>query len=133
MTHNEVMKKWIWKWYAETMKLGFQCVAWVKKYCSEMGYPIRSFWGSAINGWLTGSPFDLSWRKVKYTWFNSPSEWDIIFWSEGRVRDGHVAVANKFCNLLVLRYTDQNGGWNEESIQPRFTWYRNVLGWYTRK
>ena len=131
MKHNDVMKMCIGTLARETVKLGYQCVAWVKEYCSKRGYPIRSFWGTAINGWNTWSPFDSTWTKVIYTWFNSPSEGDVIFWSEKRCTDWHVAIANKFCYPFIFRYTDQNWGWKEEPIQPRWASGKNVVGWFT--
>ncbi len=132
MNHKEFLEKWKGKNYAETSQLWFQCVWLAKKYCQERGYPIKWFWWSAYNGWVTGSPFDNTWKKVLKTSFNAPSEWDIIFWSEWRCKYGHVAVANKFCNPLTLRYVDQNGTWKGDAIQSRFSTYKHVLGWYTR-
>ncbi len=43
MNHKETVAKWKGKNFAETPELGNQCVAWVKKYCQERGYPIKSF------------------------------------------------------------------------------------------
>ena len=91
------------------------------------------FGWSAWNGWVTWKPFDKNWVRVEKTALNYPKEWDIIFWSEKRCKDAHVAIANKFCNPLLLRYSDQNGTWHEDKIQPRWSDYKNVVGWYTRK
>lgn len=128
MNHKETTKKWYWKKYRETVALGYQCVAWAKKYCAERWYPIKWFWGSAIQWWITWSPFDNTWERIESTPFNYPSEGDIVFWANPPY--GHVWVANNFCNPVVLRCSDQNGGWNEESIQPRWLSYKNVLWWY---
>lgn len=132
MNHTEVTQKWYWERVRETIKLGFQCVAWPKLYCSLRGYPIKAFGWSAIKWWDTGSPFDKTWERILPTAFNSPQEGDIIFWSEARCKDWHVAVANKFCNPSLLRYSDQNGTGNEDRIQPRWSTYRHVLGWFHR-
>lgn len=132
MTHKEVMDKWIWNNYAETPKLWFQCVAWSKKYCQERGYPIKWFWWSAWNWWVTWSPFNSSWKKVIKTPLNYPKEWDIIFWSEKRCLYWHVAVANKLCTPITLRYSDQNGTWKWDKIQHRFWAYLNVVWWFTK-
>mgnify|MGYP002359057077 FL=1 len=132
MTHSEVIAKWLGKNYAEASNLWFQCVAWAKKYCQERWYPIKWFGGSAYKWWLTGSPFDNTWKKVVKTSFNAPKEWDIIFWDEWRCKYGHVAVASKFCNPALLRYTDQNWTWHEDKIQARFSTYKNCVGWYTK-
>lgn len=130
MVHSEILKNNIWKYIRETVSLWYQCVAWAKVYCKLRWYSIRSFGWSAINGWITWSPFDDTWKKVIYTWFNSPKEGDVIFWKQGI--DGHVAIANKFCYPFLFRYTDQNWGWNEEPIQPRWSSWKNIVGWYTR-
>ena len=132
MNHKEILAKWVGKNYAESPELWYQCVWWVKKYYQEKDIWLNSFWGSAITGWITESPFGREWKKVKYTWFNSPSEWDVIFWSEARCKFGHTAIANKFCNPLVLRYSDQNGLWRWDKIQNRWGTYKNVLWWFTR-
>lgn len=132
MTHLEVLKKWIGENHWENEKLGYQCVAWVKLYCQERGYPIKWFGGSAWKWWQTWSPFDNTWKRVLKTPLNAPSEWDIIFWDEWRCKNWHVAVANKFCNPLVLRYSDQNWTWREDKIQNRFSWYSHVVGWFTK-
>jgi len=133
MNHSEVTKKWYWSRYRETTALGYQCVAWAKKYCSERWYPIKGFSGSAYKWWESGSPFDNSWERIVKTPLNYPSEGDIIFWSEARCKDWHVAVANKLCNPWLLRYSDQNGWWHEEVIQPRWSTYKNVVGWCHKK
>ena len=130
MKHSEITKKWYGKNYVEKWMKTAECVAWAKKYCDERWYPIESFLGSAINWWDTWHPFNESWKRVEYTWLNFPSEWDIIFWSEKRCKYGHVAVANKFCNPFLLRYSDQNWEWNYDKIQPRWSSYRNILWWY---
>lgn len=109
-----------------------ECVAWAKKYCEERGYPIKAFGGSAINGWLTGSPFDDTWVKVHYKKGLFPQQGDIIFWSEDRCEYGHVAVVNKFCNANVLRYSDQNGTGKQDKISRRFSDYRHVVGWMSK-
>lgn len=130
MNHREILKKWIGKRVFETPKLGYQCVAWAKKYCEEKGTPIGNFSGSAEKWWNSWSPFTKNWKRVYSNGFNSPSEWDIIFWSSRRCKDWHVAIANKFCFPFLFRYTDQNGTWKEDEIQPRFEMPKNVVGWY---
>lgn len=132
MNHKEVMKKWLGKNFAETPELGFQCVAWSKKYCQERGYPIKWFGWSAWKWWVTGSPFDSSWKRVVKTPFNYPSEWDVIFWSEARCKYGHVWIANWLSNPALVRYSDQNWTGKWDKIQNRFTPYTHIVGWYTR-
>ena len=130
MKHAEVTKKWYWYNVDYDGSFWFQCVDWVRQYCKERWYPIESFLGSAIMWWDTWHPFDKTWKRIEYTWLNSPSEGDIIFWSEKRCKYGHTAVANRFCNPFLLRYSDQNGTWNGDVIQPRWSSYKNMLWWY---
>lgn len=130
MNHQETIKKWSGKTYSETPKLGAQCCAWVKKYCEERGYPITSFWWSAIQGWKSWSPFSKEWKRIEYVSPLVPSEWDLIFWSEKRCKNGHVALASKVQNPELIRCWDQNGTWKWDKIQPRYYTTKNILWWY---
>ena len=136
MTHDEIMKKWYWKRCQETASLWYQCVAWAKKYCDERWYAIGSFNWSAINWWKSWSPFDNSWKRVNKTKMNYPSEWDIVFFDWWTY--GHVAVANKFCNPVLLRWSEQNINWTgswlgKDAISPFWRSYSGCVGWFTRK
>lgn len=133
MLHREFIKKWTGKSYAETPQLWVQCVWSVKNYCKEMWFSISSFWWSAWNWWKTWCPFDSKWKRVEYKPWLYPSQWDIVFWSESRCKDGHVSIANKFCNKDVLRHFDGNGTGNWDPYTNRFTDYKNVVGWMTKK
>ena len=130
--HKFILARWIGKTYIEPWMKTAECVAWAKMYCNQSWYSIRSFGGSAWNGWNTWKPFDSYWKRIEKTPMNYPKEWDIIFWNEKRCKNGHVAVANRFCNPLVLRYSDQNWTWRQDKIQNRFWTYLNVVGWYTK-
>lgn len=132
MLHKEFTDIWYWKKYVENNYLWVQCVWIVKKYCEMRGFPIKSFWGSAINGWNTGIPFDDKWVRINYKKWLYPKQWDLVFWSEWRCKYWHVAVANKFCNTSVLRCFDQNGGGKWEGVTPRFYNYSHVLWWFSR-
>lgn len=133
MNHNEFLQKRVWEKYKEPGMWTVECVGAVKLYCKERGYPIKAFWGSAINGWNTGCPFDDTWERIVKTPMNYPSEGDIVFWSEKRCRYGHVAISNKFSNPLMLRYVDGNGTGHGDPITVRFWSYRHVLGWFHKK
>jgi len=138
MKHSEILKKWIWKRYQENDKYKYQCISWVKKYCEEMWRPIGTFGGSAYDWWVTWKPFNKNWKKVVKTPLNYPLEWDLVFWGTTWGKwYWHVAIANKFCNPMVLRTTDQNAGtgnWDwlgKNAINPFFRSYKWVVGWYT--
>lgn len=130
MKHSKVINKWKWRIYIEKWMNTAECVWWVKLYWAERWFSIKAFWWSAINWWNTWCPFDDYWERVVKTPFNSPSEWDIIFWSEKRCKNGHVSVANNLCNLIVLRHIDQNWTGKQDKIQPRWSNYSNVLWWF---
>lgn len=132
MLHKDIMIKWQWKNYVEPWMNTAECVAFSKKYCEERGYPIKSFSWSAFAWWKTWSPFNNSWIRVEYKKWLYPKQWDILFWSESRCKNWHTAVAHNFCNANLLRYTDQNGTWHYDKISPRFSDYKNVLGWYSK-
>lgn len=132
MNHNEFNKKWIGKSDIEPWMETVECVWGSKLYCKELWFPIKAFWWSAINGWKTWSPFDSSWKRVEYKPGMYPKQWDILFWSENRCKNGHTAFANKFCNANVLRYTDQNGTGKRDPFTARFTDYKHLLWWATR-
>lgn len=131
--HKQITSQYYWTTHIEPWIGTAECVYWAKIYCKERGYPIKSFWWSAYNWWITWSPFDDSWIRVYKDSDNKPKEGDIVFWDEGRGKYCHVAVANKFCTPRVLRCSDQNGWWKHEAIQPRFYNYDNVVWWFTRK
>ncbi len=133
MTHSEFPKKYIGKAIDFDWVYDVQCVDWVRFYCKEMWFPIKSFWWSAWNWWITWKPFDPTWKRVIKTPFNYPKEWDIIFFNESRCKYWHVAIANKFCNLFVLRYLDENWTWKWDPYTNRFWTYNNVVWWMTRQ
>lgn len=59
--------RWIGKAVDFDKAYGAQCVDWARQCCSDIGFPIGTFSGSAIEGWRTGSPFvGRPWRRVVY-------------------------------------------------------------------
>lgn len=133
MNHAEFCKKYIGKNIDFDNAYWFQCVDLPRQYWKDMSYTIWAFWWSAWNGWKTGCPFDKTWKKIVYKPWLIPKEWDILFWNENRCKNGHVAIANKLCDTNILRYIDQNGTWKQDKIQARFTDYKNLVWWFTKK
>lgn len=132
MQHSEILKKYLGKAMIEPGMKTAECVYWAKLYCKERWYPIKAFGGSAWNGWKTGCPFDSKWKRIVKTPTNYPKEGDIIFWSEGRCLNWHVAVANGLSNPMLLRYSDQNWTGKQDPIQNRWWTYKNIVGWFTK-
>lgn len=130
MNHKQFNLEYIGKSYIEPWMQTVECVGGVKLYWQKLWLNIKAFWGSAINWWNTWCPFDSKWKRVEYKPWLYPPQWAILFWSEKRCKNGHVAIANKFCNANVLRYTDQNGTGHRDPFTARFTDYKNLLGWY---
>ena len=132
MLHSEYTSRFYGKKKDFDWAYWIQCVDSARHYCKERGFPIWPFGGSAINAWNTWKPFDSSWVRFNYKPWMYPKQWDIVFWSEKRCENGHVAVANKFCNKDVLRCFDENGTGHGDATTPRFYDYKNVLGWFSK-
>lgn len=63
------LNSWLGKKVDYDKAYGNQCVDWAREFArvSAMN-PIGTFSGSAINGWLTGSPFkDTRWKRIAYS------------------------------------------------------------------
>lgn len=140
------IQRWIGKITKENETLWAQCVAWAKKFALEQGNPIWTFSWSALNGWLTGSPFVWTkWERVTNTTTAIPKEWDIVFLDKTASNPyGHVAVAGEGCTGSKLVLIEQNAGtWNGDGkngnkITMRAIKYNDpkrgvCLGWYTLK
>ena len=140
------LKNWIGKITKENEKLWAQCVAWAKKFAEEQGNPIWTFSWSALNGWLTGSPFVWTkWERVTNTTTAIPKEWDIVFLDKTASNPyGHVAVAGDGCTGSKLVLIEQNAGtWNGDGKNGNKITMRTIkyndpkrwvcLGWYTLK
>lgn len=138
-----VIRKWLWWKYQESPELGYQCVAWAKKFAEEIWYPLKWFSGSALKGWQTWSPFGKDWIRVENGNENFPKEGDIVFLDKTKWNPyGHVWVVGKgstFTNLVIVEQNalTWNGGWRwGDVITCRNTRYNDdrkgrVLGWYT--
>ena len=144
MTFDQFKKKREGKKYQESAQYGYQCVALVKLYASEVdGNTLWGFSWSAIKARWTGSPF----KKLPYTRLNYagkwiPPRWSILFFSATKDNPyGHTAIAGQ-CNDKELRVIEQNavtgnGQWLwGDAISIRsypYKWWKtgDLLGWYT--
>lgn len=102
MNHDLVIAKWLGGKYRETAKLGYQCVAWVKKYSEERwGIKNLFFWGSAINAWNRMGNLDEYFDRVE-----TPQQGDMVFfWTTPTNSDWHVAIYENDKDII-----EQNGG-----------------------
>ena len=125
MNHNEFKAKWLNKWYAENTAYWFQCVAWVKKYCSEVYWVnLSSFWGTAYNWFMSWSPFIWKWfTKILNTKEFVPKTWDIIFFDKAKSNwmCGHVGIVDEWSTAKTVKVLNQNmGTWTGQSTTDYF-------------
>jgi hypothetical protein len=119
-------------------------VDFARQHAKDIGSPISTFSGSALNGWLTGSPFvGTKWTRVTNTTTAIPKEGDIVFLDKTIDNPyGHVAVAGDGCTGSKLVLVEQNAGngngdgKNGNKITMRAIKYNDTkrgvcLGWYT--
>lgn len=137
--YRNFCKTYLWKKYRESPALWYQCVALAKLYCKEMWTPLKSFSGSAVAGWKTGSPFDMSWKRIYNTPTWVPACWDVVFFdaSPSNVY-GHVAIAWDNSNVNSLEILEQNWGrWSgtwtwTDAIRETVVGYKKCLWWFTK-
>jgi hypothetical protein len=130
MNHEQIKSKWLGKRYRESVSLGYQCVAWIKKYCDEAYWLTGlSFWGSAYTGWNREWNLDTFFDRVE-----SPRTWDIIFFDKTLSNPyGHVAIVDSV-GMIIEQNWGSGGGtglWSDSirlAKQPT-----NVLGYMRKK
>ena len=140
------LKNWLGKIVDYDKAYWFQCVDLARQHAKDMWNPIGTFWGSALNGWLTGSPFiGTKWERVVNTVTAVPKEWDIVFLNKTASNPyWHVAVAWEGCTGSKLFLVEQNAGtWNGDGKNGNKITLREIkyndpkrwfcLGWYTLK
>lgn len=100
--HQNIVDKWLGKRYRETVALGYQCVAWAKKYYEEeRGITNLFFGGSAINAWNRKGNLDDYFTRVVI-----PQQGDMAFYNITPTNpDGHVAIYHQTKEIV-----EQNGG-----------------------
>lgn len=78
MNHDLIIAKWLGGKYRETVQLGYQCVAWDKKYCEERwGIKNLFFGGSALNAWNGKGNLDDYFARVP-----TPQQGDLAFYNK---------------------------------------------------
>lgn len=146
MKHIEVIKKWLGNKYRENIILGYQCVAWVKKYVYDRyNISLGVFGGSALSGWNNKSnTFPSSdWVKVEYKQGMIPPAGALLFWwATTNNKYWHTAIADEGSKKDAIVIIEQNGqigngkGINGDEIR-RITIKPNargaMLGWYIHK
>lgn len=84
MKPKHYLDVYLWTRYAEPW-YEYECVWWVKHMVSKIhNRTLSSFWGSAISWWITWSPFNKSWTRIRNEANNFPKQWDVIFFDKTR-------------------------------------------------
>jgi len=133
-----IFDKWIWKKNDFDWNKSYQCVDFSRQFANDIGSPIKTFWGSAINCWNTWCAFEWTkWKRVKYMG-NVPTAWDILFFDKTPSNIyWHTSVADWWCSKTILNSVEQNWGkWQGQGIWTdavrRKKWdYKWCLGWFT--
>lgn len=134
MNHKEILQKYMGNRVDSDWSYWYQCVDWIRVYSAMRGRDIPNRWDAVVlwTKWLWPK-----WKRVLPSKINYPSEGDVVVWDKSFGGwYGHIAIANAFCNPLVLRTTDQNaktGNWSGlgwDSISPYFRSYKWVMCWY---
>jgi len=115
MNHTQFTKKRLWQKTDYDGVFQYQCVDLIKQYMKDV-YAVEPgiFWGSAIIGYQSGSPFiNAKDNFKKMTLSDSlPLKGDIIFrWPSGKNNYGHVAIVDEMVNTTKVRVIEQNGVW----------------------
>lgn len=140
LTHQEYKNKYLGQFKKENWIPTAECVWNSKLYSKEVhGITLGSFWGSAIAGWENKrNTFDPRlWVRVINTPTAIPKTGDIVFWSRGYGKNGHVAVFDSG-NAKAHADISQNStgaNWDvpgDEIILKTYS-YRYIVGWFTPK
>lgn len=139
MTIKELQNKWEGKTYAENESYGYQCVSYCKLAIRELYWiTLWSFWWSAHNWFITGSPFTAPWwTKFVNTPDKVPVSWSVIFRSKSwQLPYGHVAIViSADANNITVQEQNAktgNGKWiGGDAITTRTHDYRWVSWWYS--
>lgn len=139
MTIKELQNKWEGKTYAENAQFWFQCVSRAKKAIRELYWiTLWSFWWSAHNWFITGSPFTAPWwTKFVNTPEKVPVPWSVIFRSKSwQLPYWHVAIVLS-ADVDTVTVQEQNWAdwsWNWllwNAIRTKQHSYHGVSWWYT--
>lgn len=128
----------IWNRVRETEDLWFQCVALAKHRTKAILWlSLSSFWGSAINWWITWSPFNKKRKRIINSPTNFPKENDVIFFRKTPTNQRwHVACVMK-ADINTITVCEQNWGkwtWTwlwTDAIRIKTYKYTDVLWRFT--
>lgn len=131
------------KGYYETLDLGYQCVAWVKKRSKDvLGITLGSFWGNAITGRKNSrNIFKTELRdRIEYNGKNFPTDWSAVFYKADNTngKNWHCAIFVSKVDSNNIQVIEQNGGgaWNRHELDKftiRTRSMSNVVWRYTPK
>lgn len=135
--HNDIIREWTGKRVDNDgypLNGKYQCQDWNRFYNNLRKRPITTYADAydMYMKWLGDN-----WIKIEKAPLNYPQEWDVIFWGKSWGGGyGHVAIANKYCNPVLLRGSEQNGwrgsgtGLWDDAIRNFWRNYDWVVWWY---
>lgn len=137
MTAKQYLDIYLWTRYAEQW-YWYECVALVKHRTKAILWlSLSSFWWSAINWWITGSPFNKKRKRIINSPTNFPKENDVIFFRKTPTNQRwHVACVIK-ADINTITVCEQNWGkwtWTwlwTDAIRVKTYKYTDVLWRFT--
>jgi len=109
-THKQFLQDWLWKPNDYDKGFGVQCVDLSKAYSKEVFWiELWNFSWWALNAWLTCSPFNSKWIRIKNTSSFIPRVWDVVFFDKtSSNKFWHVAVVSEWSTNIKLNVIEQN-------------------------
>lgn len=138
MRAKQYLDLFLWKRVNEPWYL-YECVWLAKHFVSKVHKrTLSSFWWSAINWWISWSPFNKSRTRVTNDPNRVPKQWDVIFFDRTRNnKRWHVAIVYE-ANVNEVLVIEQNWIWsktglNWDAIRLKTYNYLNprCLWWFT--
>lgn len=130
MEHQQILDKWLWKRYRESVALWYQCAWWDKKYCSERWNMVwLSFWGSAINAWNWKWNLDKFFDRVEV-----PQQGDLFFcWTTQTNPHWHTGIHHSQTQVCEQNAWNRNGDGLGANAIRLGKYPKNVLGYMRPK
>lgn len=139
MTHQEFVKKYLWKTIDNDKAYWFQCVDLTHTYCKEVLW-IDHPAGNAYDLWLKERTWYI---KIANTLNNYPKQWDIIIFSPTKQNKyWHIAIVDNWneMNVWVLEQNAWSGNWDGKwlnkvrlsiynYITPKVAWRFRYMPW----
>lgn len=128
-----IIQWWIGKRVDVDKKYNYQCVDFIRQYCTESGYPITTS-GNAIDLWKVG--LWPKYKRISYKFWVLPSPGDVVIFNWPSIH-WHIAIVSTDSTATVLNVIEQNWAtWNwsgvgGDAIRKKSYPYTRVLWFFT--